>query len=110
MTNTAAAAPAQLHIFHPEMGEKPDETRLVFMRHNYGRTYEVQWSPKNDTAVRAFFKKNRIRPLSVGAGRDPISHDVPGPTFFGKERFSCLVSYLGQEKLAPIGTYELLLD
>jgi hypothetical protein len=108
MTNTPA--PAQLHIFHPEMGEKPDATRLVFMRHNFGRTYEVQWRPANDAAVRAFFKKNRIRPLSVGPGRDPISHDVPGPTFFGKERFSCLVSPGAHEKLMPVATFELLLD
>lgn len=99
--NTPAVS--QPHMFCVEKGETPAADRLVRTGHNYGDTYYAQWAPENDGAVRAFFRKNRIRPLTRGGGKDPISYEA-GP---GRPRFSCLLSWGSVQKLDPIATHEI---
>lgn len=51
-----------MHVYYPEMGEKPDTSRLFQRATCIGRYTFVDWRPERDAEARAVFKRLRIRP------------------------------------------------
>lgn len=93
--------------YYPEMGEEKP-VRLFSSRHVYRSTYSVEWSPENNDAALAAFKRLRIRPqslrfLRVGIELTPVAK---------ADKWSALITSTAVDKLlgADLTAHEILLD
>lgn len=102
-------------FYHPEMNEKPDQSKLFAVHHNFRNSYSCAWRKDRDAEAREVLKKLRIRPMGRHTG-DAITEHEAGKTTYGPWKdvplMSCLITDHAASKLdkADLTAHLLLLD
>jgi hypothetical protein len=100
-----------MSTYAPEMGGKPDASRLFHGRICRNR-YSLSWPVSRDSEARAMMKANRVRPCGpFGIERSEIG-EWSTARIFGEAVYHCQVTYSGYGKLTAASetTTEVLLD
>jgi hypothetical protein len=100
-----------MSTYAPELGGKPDATRLFHGRSCY-KHYSLSWPVSRDSEARAMMRANRVRPCGrFGIERGEIG-EWSTARVFGEAVYHCQVTFSAYLKLiaASETTTEVLLD
>ena len=96
-------------MYHPEMDETPDLSKLFYMSHNFRDSYLLQWRRERDAEAQETLRQLRVKMKNL---RFHLKGEHGSVLGHAADSFACLVTGHAHDKImtAGLSEYEMLLD